>query len=67
MTLKNIISKFIIQTREKIKKPQEIKTERQEWRQTSLILVPRRKRQEDFMFKAGLGYCLKNNQRRCKK
>lgn len=61
MTLKNIISKFIIQTREKIIS-QEIKTERQEWRQTSLILVPRRKRQEDFMFKAGLGYCLKNNQ-----
>lgn len=51
MILKNIISKFITQTREKIK-PQEIKIKRQEWRQASLILVLGRKRQEDFMFKA---------------
>lgn len=67
MILKNIISKFIIQTRENKKKPQEIKIERQEWRQTSLLLIPGGTRQEDFMFKAGLGHCLKNNQQRDKK
>ena len=49
MILKNIISKFITQTRE-------IKIKRQEWRQSSLILVPGKKRQEDFMFKVGLGH-----------
>lgn len=56
MILKNIISKFITQTRE-------IKIKRQEWRQTSLILVPGKKRQEDFMFKVGLGHWIKNNKK----